>query len=206
MTISQLSIYNGALGHLKSRELASLTEARESRRVLDRIWNGGLVDACLEQGLWTFAMRTAQIDYSPSVAPDFGYPYAFEQPDDYIRIAGISADEFFSDPLTRYADEAGYWFSDIQTIYVRFVSNASTYGGDLSRWPQSFNMFVEAYMAWKACPRISGSDVKVADLEKTMRKLRSDARSKDAMKQPVAFPPRGSWSRARHGGCGVRRG
>ena len=37
----RLDVYNGALRRLGSRRLASLTENREPRRVLDDIWNNG---------------------------------------------------------------------------------------------------------------------------------------------------------------------
>jgi hypothetical protein len=37
-SVSQLFIYNEALGHLGERRLANLSENREPRRVLDSYW------------------------------------------------------------------------------------------------------------------------------------------------------------------------
>lgn len=79
---TQLDIYNGALLHCGERFLASLTEQREPRRLLDRVWSSNGVKTCLEQGQWNFAMRTIQIDYDPSIAPSFGYARAFQKPND----------------------------------------------------------------------------------------------------------------------------
>ena len=69
---TQLFIYNEALGHLGERQLASLSEPREPRRVLDSYWSD-VVGFCLSQGLWKFARRTAQIDSSSSLTPQFGF-------------------------------------------------------------------------------------------------------------------------------------
>src|SRR5258708_823139 len=119
----KLSLYNGALTEfLGERKLANLTENREPRRVLDEIWDGGALRYCLEQGLWNFAMRTIQLTYSPSVEPDFGFRYAFDKPTDWVRTAALCVDEFFRCPLLQYNDEAGFWFADIDTIYVRYIS------------------------------------------------------------------------------------
>src|ERR1700724_1414124 len=71
---TQLFIYNEALGHLGERQLASLSEPREPRRVLDSYWSD-VVGFCLSQGLWKFAKRTILIDNSSSLTPQFGYNY-----------------------------------------------------------------------------------------------------------------------------------
>ena len=73
---TQLFIYNEALGHLGERQLASLSEPREPRRVLDSYWSD-VVGYCLSQGLWKFARRTIQVDNSSSLTPQFGFNYFF---------------------------------------------------------------------------------------------------------------------------------
>jgi hypothetical protein len=120
---TKLTLYNDALLLCGERFLASLTEEREPRRLLDRAWDGGAVRACLEMGQWGFAMRTIQLDYDSGIQPDFGYARAFVKPTDWVLTSGLCSDEFFRSPLTRYTDEAGYWYSDLDTIYVRYVSD-----------------------------------------------------------------------------------
>src|SRR6185369_1444544 len=111
--------YNNALLDVGERALASVTEPREPRRLLDIAWDSGAVEWCLEQGQWNFAMRSSKLDYSPSVEPPFGYRRAFNKPTDWIRTAAVASDEYFRVPLLTYVDESSYWFSDLDTIYVR---------------------------------------------------------------------------------------
>jgi len=105
----KLSLYNAALSHIGDRKLASLTEEREPRYVLDDIFDDGAIDYCLEQGLWSFATRTLEMDYTPSVEPDFGYRRGFQKPTDWLRTVALATDEYFKTPLTEYADETGFW-------------------------------------------------------------------------------------------------
>lgn len=200
---SKLSLYNGALRLLGERKLASLTENREPRRVLDDAWDSDALRYCLEQGLWNFATRTVELTYSPSVDPDFGYQYAFDKPTDFVRLVGISLDEYFASPFNSWTDEAGFWFCDNDTIYVRYVSDDASYGADYSLWPETFAKYVEGFLAMEVAPRILQNAAKEDKIDKMLRKLLTDARSKDAMNEPTKFLPPGSWSRSRAGKRGV---
>ncbi len=138
MATDKLKIYNGALAIIGERQLASLTEERESRRQLDLIYDDGGILGCLEAGQWYFAMRSQKITYDPSITPDWGYKFVFDVPSDHIRTCGLCQDEFFSVPLLEYKEEANFWYANLQTIYVRFVSSDTNYGLDMSLWPASF--------------------------------------------------------------------
>ncbi len=155
---TQLTLYNDALLLCGERFLASLTEEREPRRLLDQVWSSGGVKACLELGQWNFAMCSIQIDYDPGMEPDFGYRRAFVKPDDWVLTSGVCSDEFFRCPLLRYWDEANYWYSDLDTIYVRYVSNDVAYGMNLNHWPQTFAEVVEAHFAAKIIKKLSNSE------------------------------------------------
>jgi hypothetical protein len=194
----RLSLYNDALLLIGERFLSTLTEEREPRRLLDQVWSGGGVKACLEEGQWNFAMRTVQIDYDPGVEPDFGYNRAFVKPDDWVLTSGVCSDEFFRSPLTRYWDEAGYWYSDLDTIYVRFVSSDTGYGGDLNAWPESFREFVAAHFASKIILRMTNGQADTAHIEALRAKRLKHAKSRAAMAEPTSFPARGAWSLARN--------
>lgn len=193
---TKLSLYNGALRLCKERRLASLSENREPRRLLDDAYDGS-VARCLELGQWTFATRAQRIDYSPSVEPDFGYRRAFDQPIDMVRVTAVCSDEYYNSPLLQYSDERRYWYADLDTIYVRFVSNDTGYGMDLSLWPESFAKLVEADLANEVVGNLTGADPdKVA---KQYKIAKADARALDAMNQPTVFTPAGGWSSARRG-------
>ena len=206
MGTSRLQIYNDALLICGERSLSSLTENREPRLLLDQVWTNNGVQTCLEEGQWFFAMRTERLDYEPSITPPFGYPYAFTKPDDWVNTCGLCSDEFFRVPCTRYMDEAGYWYSDLQTIYVRFVSNHANYGMNLALWPQSFEEFVACHFALKVILKLSADNNKLNEVEKMRRHLLSVAKNKSAMAEPTKFPAMGSWSVSRVRGVNRRDG
>lgn len=203
MAATKLDLYNSALRILKERKLASLSENREPRRLLDDAWGdgstNGVVRYCLEMGQWTFATRTIQLDYSPSVTPSFGYDYAFDQPTDLVRTAGVFTDEDCMVPLLRYSDERRYWYAYDPTIYVKYISNHSSYGADLSLWPENFSQLVEARLALEIAGNLTQGTNNVLLAEKNWTKAKREARSFDAMNKPTAFFPEGGWSASRRG-------
>jgi hypothetical protein len=202
---TRLSLYNGALLAIGERELASLTENREPRRVLDTVWNEGAVDYCLGLGQWKFAKRTTQATPDTGVEPSFGYRKAYPLPSDFLRTAGVWSDEYGSMPLTQYRQEANYIFSDIEPIYLSYISNDAAYGGDLSRWPTDFVQTVQTYLAHRIVWRLTQNQDKTDKLEKAFRKLEKEAKSSDAMEDPTKFPPQGSWVSSRTGTRAGRR-
>lgn len=210
---SRLSLYNDALLMAGERALASLTENVEPRLLLDQVWDNGGVDACLEEGQWMFAMRTVQIDYDPGMEPDFGYQRAFDKPEDWILTSAFCSDEFFKVPVLRYVDEAGFWFSDLDTIYVRYVSNDSSYGTDLSLWPQSFEEFVAAHFASKIILKITNDESRrrlFHNPENPKHSIRGrallNAKSRCAMASPTSMLAQGMWSKSRTRGVNRRDG
>jgi len=197
--MSKLSLYNGALRICGERRLASLSENREPRRLLDDIWDDNAIKACLEQGQWVFATRAVQLDYSPSVEPPFGYQYAFDLPTDFIRTVALCSDPYFQSPLLQYSQEAGFIFCDLQTIYFKYVSDDNAYGMDMSMWPETFVKFVQAFLAKELAPRLkNGADQD--KIEKEYKAARTESLARDAMESPTKFPPPGSWVQARRRG------
>lgn len=208
MAADKLSLYNGALRFLGKSRLASLSDDVEGRYLLDAVWDDRYLRRVLEQGQWNFATRTVRADYSPSVEPPFGFKRAFDKPTDWVRTVAVAGDEFFRSPLTarEYRDEAGFWFSDLDVIYVGFVSDTTDYGGNLAIWPETFTAWVESWMGLQIAPNVTPSQSNLEALGKKSKHLLRDARSKDAMNEGAAFPPMGSWSRARTAGSSSNRG
>jgi hypothetical protein len=192
----KLSIFNGVLRLLGDTRLASLSEAREPRRILDDLWTEH-VKACLEAGDWNFCIRNIQIDPDPSVILTHGYAYAFEKPEDWLRTSAISLDETFATPLIDYSDESGYWKADSTPLYVKYVSGDAAYGMDPSIWTPSFSLFVQAHLAAEMAVHHKNASFK--DMDELRRRRRGDALARDAIGQPPQFQPRGSWITARWG-------
>lgn len=208
MAITRLQLYNNALMLCGESFLASLTEAREPRRLLDQVWTTTGVDFILEQGQWWFAIRTVRIDYDPAITPSFGYRRAFVKPSDWIATSAVCSDEYFNSPLTAYADEVGYWYADTYPIYVKYVSNDAGYGANPAIWPASFCDYAAAYFASQIISKLAGDkssqkealfgppgQPKKGILGLTLHHAKNAA----AMTQPTSFPAEGNWTRARRG-------
>lgn len=204
MTITKLSIANGALRVLKEGTLtqSELTNnSREPARLFNAVWDDGGLDACLQAGEWRFARRSVQVDASPSITPDFGYRYAFDKPTDFVRVCGIWSDAGMKQPFEDYREEAGYWFASLETIYVTYVSNDASYGLDYSLWPHNFNKFVQAHFASEIAGPLTSDGVDAIKLRKHFLAL---ALSTDGQADPTRSLPAGSWVQARMAG-GWRR-
>lgn len=199
---TQLQIYNDALKLCEERSITSAELAANSRkpcRLLNDVWNGGGVNACLEESDWDFARRTIAATFNPSIQPDFGYIHAFQHPADWLRTSAVSSEPYFNSVYTLYADEAGYWWSDLTTIYVKYVSSNIAYGGNLALWTESFKQFCAAHFAWKIVGNLTHDKVLKKEVFEEYERLRTSARSKDAMNEPASFFPRGQLTRARRG-------
>lgn len=197
----KLSIYNGAALIVGDRKLATLTENRTLRRELDSVFVRGGIRTCLQAGLWNFATRSVQLDYSPSVEPAIpgGFQFAFNQPDDFVRTVGMFQDEFFNVSFLRYQTDSNYWFADLETLYLRYVSDDVDFGMDYSKWPENFTRYVEHYFAFSICERVVASKDKKDDIGKDLQRWKKMAASTDAMEEPTRFLPPGSWVTARRG-------
>lgn len=197
---TRLSIYNQALRICGERALASLSENREPRRLLDQVWSDESgVDKCLEAGQWNFAMRSVRVDHDPSVDPQFGLQFGFSKPTDWIRTSAFTSDERFQVPYRNYRDEVSYWYADIDPVYVRYVSNDPAFGGDMSKWTASFSDFVPAYFASEIIFKITADKERVLMVEKALKKRKLEALNKDAMNEGTQIPYAGSWVRSRFG-------
>ena len=193
---SKLGVYNAALLHLGQEPLSALSDEGTARRKLDAAYDD-VVEWCLEQGFWNHAMRLVEMEASPSLSTDFGFTFVYEKPDDWVRTAALTTDEYRKSPLLEYEDRTDYWLADVEPVYLWYVSNDADYGLDLGRWPQTFSTFVEYALAQKTCKGITGSSETRDDLYKLMIRAKRDASNKDAMNEPSKFPATGSWVRSR---------
>jgi len=204
MSTSKLKIYNSALTICGERHLASLTEDRKSRRLLDHVWDNDGIETCLEYGQWKFATKAVKFDYDTSITTDFGYARGFSKPTDWVVTSAVCTDEYFSAPLIRYSDENSYWYADLDEIYVKYVSNASDFGRDLSLWPATFEKFVSAFFASEIIWALTQDDAKVDRAEMKLDKARSKAKNSDAMAGPQQFPAPGTFVGSRYRSRGTR--
>lgn len=195
----KLTSYNTSLAHLEERRLASLTEAREPRRVLDDLWDQ-VVAFCLERKFWNFGYRTVSIDASSTVVPEFGPQYAFKIPDDWIRTRKLSSVQTLDPPLLQVLEEAGYWYTNVTPIFVQYNSSDPLYGMNLGLWPASFADYVALRHARMAAGRIANKAELLRGPEgliKLEEKAYKIAGANCAMNEAIGFAPQSSWVRSR---------
>jgi hypothetical protein len=199
MAATKLGIYNQALGHLGERKLASLTEDRESRRVLDDYYAGVLL-YCLERTPWDFAMRMVEIDKSNSLTPSFGFQNVFPKPTDWVRTYKISHVPSLDGGPLMFTEELDRWYADCDPLYVQYVSNHATLGGgDLGRWTQAFEDWVIMRLAFKSAMRITNGKADLEVLAMLDGKALKEARELNRAGDHPEFPPQGTWVASRGG-------
>lgn len=198
---TQLFLYNEALGHLGSRPIASLSENREPRRVLDEYF-ADVVAYCLSVGQWRFARRTVSIDASTTVIPAFGFNNAFQYPNDWIRTVIISTSPNLDPPLLQYRDENNFIYANATPIFMSYVSADPQFGMNFGLWPEVLTDFVSYRLAQKSCMRITSDKDLWKELKKDEKDARRTAKGDDAMNDPPGMPPVPFFVRARRGTFG----
>lgn len=205
MATNQLALYNIGLLAIGETRLNATTDETEARRELDEVWDRGLGarQYFLSQGLWNFAMRAVKLTSSSSVTPDFGFTDAFDIPSDFVRLDMISSDERFSYPLVHYEFEGDYIYSDVNIIYMRYVSNDASWGLDYDKWPVDFTLWAGTWLGVQVAPLLK-SDIDMEVLRRELKRLKASARSKDMSQEPTRYEPTGNWTTSRHGGTSRR--
>lgn len=198
---TQLFIFNEALGHLGERQLASLSENREPRRVLDYYWSP-TVSYALQEGLWRFARRTSQIDADTTITPQFGFNDVFQYPQDWVRTQIVSTSPTLDPPLLQYRNEGGFLYCNATPIYLSYISDDPQYGMNIGVWPEAFSDYVAWRLARLSCLRITSDKALMEELKKTEDRARRVAKGNEAMSDPPGLPPVPMWARARRGAFG----
>lgn len=205
-TPTKLQLYNQALGMIGEPALATVTDNRPERRALDSIWDEDPIKQMLEETYWEFATRTLEWNYNPAQEPAFGYRRAFDRPTDFVRTVALCSDEFFKAPLIEYEPEAGFWYCDLDTIYVRYVSDADEYGRDMSLWTELFRNCVATKMAKELSIRLTKSQATKEEMKAEHGNYLKQAKSLNAQEKPTQYLRPGSWTRSRTGSRGTYRG
>ena len=202
---TKIGVFNNALLELGHRILVDTGENVEAGRLLNAVYTQVVTEA-LSVGSWNFAMETIKLDADTGVTPAFGYTEVFAKPTDWIRTMGVSEDEFFSFPLLTYYDDSNFWSADSSPIYVRYVSDDTGLGFELTRWPAAFTRYVELEHASRVAFRITQSEQLKAAVDALRDRARRNALGQDAMNEnQPKFPPPGSWTMSRGGRTGGRR-
>lgn len=206
--VSKLGLWNGALLEIGQERLSDTGDPVVSARELTFVYSQ-VVDECIAAGSWNFATETIKAEADTGVTPSFGFTEVFAKPTDWVRTVAISGDEFFSYPLLDYYDDVNFWSANYSPIYIRYVSDDTGMGLELTRWTADFTRFVELQLAERVCMKLTQNASMKEEIGKRRDKARKTALNRDSMNeaQPRFAPPSG-WTTARWGrnGSGRDRG
>lgn len=203
---TKAGLFNAALIELGHTTLTDTGEAVEAGRVLNQVYSRVVAD-CLAAGSWNFATETIKAEADTGVTPAFGFTEVFAKPSDWIRTVSVSQDEYLSVPLIHYYDDANFWSADSSPLYIRYVSNDTGMGLELTRWPSSFTRYVELELADRVCMKLTSDKTLWAQIKEDKKKAKTAALIHDAMNEAQPkFAPMGSWNSSRGGGGRRDRG
>ena len=195
----KLEVMNRVLIKLGQRPLSSLSDSRPEQRAIDRVYDSA-VQKLIEGAFWKFASKSSELQQSDTAATQFGYQFAYELPEDYVRIIRICDNERFRPTLIDFLIENGYIFCDCSPLYLQYVSNDETHGYDPGNWPASFADAVVDELAYRTAPFLAGAGAqKIEQLEKEAKRSFYIAKGRDCVNQPESFMPAGRLVRARSG-------
>lgn len=190
----KLQIYNQALLAMKERRLASLTEDRESRRVLDEVFDT-VQQFCLEQGMWKFAMKAASL--TQAGAGSYGFTYVFNKPSDFIHLFAASENASYDPPLVyNFADEAAVFYANATPLKIRYSSNGASNGGDNTKWPAGFKEYVATELAAWTAYAITGNERVAMMLDRRAKILLANSLALYSLVAPPGQLPFNTWARS----------
>lgn len=200
---TKLEVYNLALLNIRESKLSSLTENREARRNLDSFYDTDL-QWMMEAGFWKFALRSVSITADPDTSTAFGQTKVFNKPADWVKTYIVSSSEMMEPMLDGWIEEGNAFISDVDPLYVRYVSNSDDgYGYDLSRWTARFTKAMSWKLSASIAPKTTGaSDNALENIERKADKALKDALTFEAMREPNRGLPEGRWNNSRFRGRG----
>jgi len=181
MTISKLSLYNNALLLIGERPLVTDTDATETRRRLDIVFDQNAVEYCLEIVKPNFAILTDTIA-SDGTTVEHSMTYSYTLPASYITTHSVFADTDMDSPVNRYLIEYGKLYSELPILTHRYVYN---FAGFLN-WTASFANVVSAYLAKEIAPRFAPQ--KLAEVSELFTSRVQAATSLETLNAPLSRP------------------
>lgn len=177
-----LSIYNASLRMLREGRLSATSDDIPARYLLDDAITD-VKEVVLEKGQWNFASRSTSV--AGSASSNRGFSYRFTKPTDFVRLIAISESSSYYPPAEKYDEDATYWYSNATTIYITYVSDDASYGGDLTKWPESYADVVAACLAVEIGPTLTKSEAIIKRCEAIYEQALQFALAKDAINRTV---------------------
>lgn len=184
---SEEAICNLSLDYLKQSPLNSITTPiTQSEQIFSR-WYDIERQAALRAHPWKFAIKRARLNPDPITPPLFGYLFAYDLPNDYIRKISIGND-YCGDLQQKIEIENGQILAaggsesspTPQTLYLRYVY-------DMKVVAQMDPLFIEVFalgMAIDLSPKFSVAATSVDRLMKIFEEKQTEARAANGQDSP----------------------
>ena len=166
MAIDKLGIYNNALQLVGERKLASISENREPRRLLDSAYDFGAVNYCIEIVKPSFSRKTIKLTVSTTSA-SHDLDNVFELPADWISTVDVYSDSRLDQPIARYINEDRTISCEYKTIYVRYASADNN--AAFAKWSPSFSHVLSTYLAREISTRLTPEEYDKLDAKFSSR-------------------------------------
>ena len=180
---SEVAIANRALQLLGADSIISLSEDNNRARTL-RIAYEPVRDAEQHRRRWRFCIKRAQLA-ALSAAPDFGYSYQYQLPNDYLRLieggdiaSAVDLSDYRSQSSAAYSVEGDRVLTNYGApLSIRYLARIT----DTSKFNASFVEALSARLAYECCERITQSNEKRNLAERQYKDALKEARQANAL-------------------------
>lgn len=176
----KIAICNLALDVLKQAPIASIDTPQSSTEIICARWYDKTRRELLRKHTWNFA-KTRQILTADAATPEFGYGYAFNLPNDYIRLCTIG-DDAIDDIRRRYEIEDGQLLidNDSSSLKISYIYNCE----DVTKFDPMFVSCLVLTMANNMATKFSATAAVKTQIKDDLAEIVPWATAVDGQERP----------------------
>lgn len=192
---TEVDIANIAIREAGETRISSFTEGTKPANIMLDIYDETLED--LLRYPWNWAQRRLKLAQH-SVAPAFGYDYAYPVPSDWVYTVSVHGDEAGVNPI-EYKEEYHEGKNAIVTNHADVYMVYTALITDPNRMAADFRMAFAFALARNLAYSLGQSNTRYEALKKEAGLRLNKAKSTDSITSTPGRRPRGSWANARSG-------
>ena len=187
-------ICNLSLDLLKQSPLVNITTPTMPVEYIFQRWYDTERQAALRAHPWKFAITRVTLTPNPTTVPAFGYTYAYDLPNDFIRMVSLG-DDYLGDMRMEHVLENGQILTpsgsteafpnvagvDVKTLFLRYVYDCA----DLTKFDSLFVKYFALQMAVDLSTKFGISAALGTRLEGEFEKIDTMAKSVNGQDAPI---------------------